>query len=49
MHRASLAVSHLTITIFKLLDFVLERHNPYYVRVTVPVPLHELLVKVIVE
>ncbi len=33
----------------KLLDFVLERHNPYSLMVNVPVPLHSLLTKLAVD
>lgn len=33
----------------KLLDFVLERQNPYSVTVNVPVPLHNLLTKQAVD
>ncbi|KAH3796628.1 hypothetical protein DPMN_150197 [Dreissena polymorpha] len=32
-----------------LLDYVLERQNPYIVTVSVPVPLHNLMTKLAVD
>ena len=33
----------------KLLDFLMERQNPYYVVVQNPIPLHHLLTKLAVN